>query len=51
MDGRERKRWFNTYKIISYIGEMEQYGGRVNHDNRCDLIRYYGIFQKVSSNY
>ena len=42
---------FKTYKIISYVGEMEQYGGRVNQDDGSDLIGYYGIFQKVRSNY
>jgi hypothetical protein len=51
MDGWERKRRLKTYKIISHVGEMEQYGGRVNQDDGSDLIRYYGIFQKVCSNY
>ena len=49
--GGEKMRRFKTYKIISYVGEVEQYGGRVNQDDGSDLIRYYGIFQKVRSNY
>jgi hypothetical protein len=51
MDGWERKRQLKTYKVIGHVGEMEQYGGRVNQDDGSDLIRYYGIFQKVCSNY
>jgi hypothetical protein len=49
-EGGARKRRFKTYKVISDVGEMEQYGRGVHQDDGSDLARYYGIFQKVRRN-